>query len=94
MKVGVYHRLLESELSCCHILHIVFHFKERPGTEVWVDLDKRQIPLLLNYAQCKLQKGETGPCINHCTEVLEKIDGNVSAKFIANIFSQRSIYYD
>ena len=57
-------------VHCCNL-------QERPGTESWVDLDKQQIPLLLNYAQCKLQQGETTLCINHCTEVLEKIDGQV-----------------
>ncbi|XP_004225865.2 AH receptor-interacting protein isoform X1 [Ciona intestinalis] len=49
--------------------------KERPGTDTWVDLDKQQIPLLLNYAQCKLNQDEYSVCITNCTEVLEKIDG-------------------
>ena len=60
--------------------------QERPGTEVWVDLDQKQIPLLLNYAQCKLNLGDYAACITHCTEVLEKIDGAVSKDRILELW--------
>ena len=52
-------------------------FKERPGTEEWLQFDRQQIPLLLNHAQCKLLAGDCSNCISNCTEVLDKIDGMV-----------------
>lgn len=66
-------------ISCLKHLQM----KERPGTEVWEKFDREQIPLLLNYAQCKLLQKDYTTCINNCTEVLEKIEGgdNVKALF-------------
>ena len=52
--------------------------QERPGTESWIALDEQQIPLLLNYAQCKLNRQLTQECIASCSEVLEKLNGSVS----------------
>nr|CAB3220763.1 AH receptor-interacting protein [Phallusia mammillata] len=78
-------KILEAEKKYANGIGCLKHLqiKERPGTETWVDLDNQQIPLLLNFAQCKLNQGEYQVCITHCTEVLEKIDGadNVKALF-------------
>lgn len=54
--------------------------KERPGTPDWCSLDEKQIPLLLNHAQCNLTLGYYQEVINNCTEVLEKIDGHNNLK--------------
>jgi len=68
-----------SAISCLKHLQL----KERPGTGPWSELDQKQIPLLLNHAQCKLMKSDYQECITNCTEVLNKIDGadNVKALF-------------
>lgn len=55
--------------------------QERPGTPDWCSLDEKQIPLLLNHAQCNLKLGIYAEVINNCTEVLEKIDGQVWKEF-------------
>uniref|UniRef100_H2YH26 AIP/AIPL N-terminal FKBP-type PPIase domain-containing protein n=1 Tax=Ciona savignyi TaxID=51511 RepID=H2YH26_CIOSA len=78
-------KIAEAEKKYANAIGCLKHLqiKERPGTDSWVDLDKKQIPLLLNYAQCKLNQNEFSVCITNCTEVLEKIDGtdNVKALF-------------
>lgn len=54
---------------------------EKPGDEEWNALNKMKIPLLLNYSQCKLHKGEYYQVIEHCSTVLKEDPGNVKALF-------------
>jgi len=72
-------KFYKKAISCLKHLQM----KERPGTEKWVSMDRQQIPLMLNYAQCKLNGGDCTTCIHICTEVLDKVEGadNVKAYF-------------
>ncbi|KAK7485440.1 hypothetical protein BaRGS_00023388 [Batillaria attramentaria] len=45
---------------------------EKPGDPEWVELDKKKIPLLLNYSQCKLLTEDYYTAITHTTDVLKK----------------------
>ncbi|KAK7087526.1 AH receptor-interacting protein-like [Littorina saxatilis] len=45
---------------------------EKPGDEDWIEVDKKKIPFLLNYAQCKLLEGDYYTVITHLTDVLKK----------------------
>ncbi|KAI8491807.1 Aryl-hydrocarbon-interacting protein-like 1 [Branchiostoma belcheri] len=55
--------------------------REKPGDADWMSLDNRKIPLLLNYAQCKLILGDYYPVIEHTTTVLTRDERNVKAYF-------------
>lgn len=57
-----------------YVYKAAFH-RERKGDEEWVVLNKIKLPILLNYAQCKLIKGEYYPVIEHCSTVLEHDPG-------------------
>ena len=50
-------------------------FREKPQDAEWLDLRSRKVPLLLNFAQCKLSKKEYYSVIEHTTEVLESDPG-------------------
>lgn len=54
---------------------------EKPGDEVWQNLNKIQIPLLLNFCQCKLLSKEYYTVIEHCNTVLKHQPDNVKALF-------------
>lgn len=45
--------------------------REKPHDDEWSDLMKIKVPLLLNYAQCKLLKEDYYAVIVHCTDVLK-----------------------
>ncbi|TRY70478.1 hypothetical protein TCAL_10314 [Tigriopus californicus] len=55
--------------------------REKPNDEDWVKLRDAKIPLLLNFAQCRLSENDYYPVIEHCTEVLETDPDNVKARF-------------
>lgn len=55
--------------------------REKPGEEEWLDLEKLKIPILLNYAQCKLVKKDYYPVIEYTSTVLEKDPSNIKALF-------------
>ncbi|CAB3227157.1 unnamed protein product [Arctia plantaginis] len=55
--------------------------RERKGDEEWETLNKIKLPILLNYAQCKLIKGEYYPVIEHCSTVLEYDRDNEKALY-------------
>lgn len=54
---------------------------EKPNDEEWLSLNKMKIPLLLNFAQCKLMKKEYYSVIEHCTTVLKSEPDNVKALY-------------
>nr|CAI5859102.1 unnamed protein product [Callosobruchus analis] len=55
--------------------------KEKPYDTDWTNLDKQKVPILLNYAQCKLFEGDYYAVIEHCTNVLKSDKENVKAYF-------------
>ncbi|XP_013194856.2 aryl-hydrocarbon-interacting protein-like 1 [Amyelois transitella] len=64
-------------ISICEQLMI----RERKTDDEWINLNKIKLPILLNYAQCKLIKGEFYPVIEHCTNVLTYDPDNEKALF-------------
>ncbi|XP_011309028.1 AH receptor-interacting protein [Fopius arisanus] len=54
---------------------------EKPHDEDWTTLNRMKIPLLLNFAQCKLLKKEYYAVIEHCTSVLKIDPDNVKALY-------------
>ncbi|XP_024945204.1 AH receptor-interacting protein isoform X2 [Cephus cinctus] len=54
---------------------------EKPNDEDWLALNEMKIPILLNYAQCKLLNKEYYDVIEHCTTVLKSDPGNVKALY-------------
>ncbi|GAB1604584.1 AH receptor-interacting protein-like [Argonauta hians] len=54
---------------------------EKPGDEAWQSLNKMQIPLLLNFSQCKLVSEDYYSVITHCDTVLKYDPDNVKALF-------------
>ncbi|XP_050301435.1 AH receptor-interacting protein [Anthonomus grandis grandis] len=55
--------------------------KEKPHDVEWNALNTQKLPLLLNFAQCKLNEKDFYPVITHCTEVLKYDKDNVKAYF-------------
>lgn len=55
--------------------------KEKPHDIEWNQLNEQKLPILLNFAQCKLHEGDYYPVITHCTEVLQYDKENVKAYF-------------
>lgn len=53
--------------------------REKPKEEEWNDLAKVKVPLLLNYAQCKLIEKDFYRAIENCTEVLSYEPENLKA---------------
>ena len=54
--------------------------REKPEDDEWLELRRVKTPILLNFAQCKLSKGEFYEVIEHCDEAL-KDDPGKSSKF-------------
>lgn len=54
---------------------------EKPNDEEWLSLNQMKIPLLLNYAQCKLLNKEYYSVIEHCSTVLKTEPDNVKALY-------------
>lgn len=55
--------------------------KEKPHDVEWLALAAIKVPLLLNYAQCRLLDRDYYAVIEHCTEVLDLDKDNVKALF-------------
>lgn len=55
--------------------------KEQPKSETWYGIAKRKVPLLLNYAQCKLLMQDYAETVRHATSVLEIEPENVKALY-------------
>ncbi|GFY75749.1 AH receptor-interacting protein [Trichonephila inaurata madagascariensis] len=55
--------------------------REKPGDPEWLDLEKLKIPILSNYAQCKLLQKDYYSVIEFTTTILEKDKNNVKALF-------------
>ena len=55
--------------------------RERPKSTEWEAVEQRKVPLLLNYSQCLLLKGDFAEVIRHTTTVLGADEKNVKALF-------------
>lgn len=55
--------------------------KEKPQSEEWYAIANKKVPLLLNYAQCKLLGEDYAEVIRHTTSVLEIDPGNIKALY-------------
>lgn len=55
--------------------------KEKAHSDEWNRIEEKKVPLLLNYAQCKLIMTEYAEVIRHTTTVLEFDSNNVKALF-------------
>ena len=56
--------------------HIVY--REKPGSDEQRLLDEQKVPLLLNFSQCQLIKGDWYQVIQHTTDVLKICPGKLS----------------
>lgn len=54
---------------------------EKPNEEEWLLLNEMKVPLLLNYAQCKLLNKEYYSVIKHCTTILKTEPDNIKALY-------------
>lgn len=63
-------------------------FSEKPHDVEWNALEKQKIPILLNFAQCKLMEEDFYAVIEHCTSVIQSDNGikNCFLKFQQYIF--------
>lgn len=50
-------------------------FSEKPHDVEWNELEKQKIPILLNFAQCKLLEGDYYAVIEHCNSVITSDKG-------------------
>ncbi|KAL1517557.1 hypothetical protein ABEB36_001307 [Hypothenemus hampei] len=55
--------------------------KEKPHDLEWNTLNEQKLPILLNFAQCKLNEKDYYSVITHCTEVLKYDKDNVKGYF-------------
>ncbi|CAH4028348.1 AH receptor-interacting protein [Pieris brassicae] len=55
--------------------------RERKKDEEWITLNNLKLPILLNYAQCKLLKDDYYAVLEHCNTVLEHDKDNVKALY-------------
>lgn len=55
--------------------------REKPKSDAWKSIEEKKVPLLLNYAQCKLLLQDYAEVIRHTSTVLEFDKTNVKALF-------------
>ena len=55
--------------------------KEKPDTEAWQKIESDKVPLLLNYAQCKMSSQDYHDVIRHISSALEIDSNNVKAYY-------------
>ena len=55
--------------------------RKKPKSDEWEAIERRKVPLLLNYSQCMLLKGDFAEVIRHTTTVLEVDRDNIKALF-------------
>ena len=70
---SIKHKPLKVTPLCLLIMQCVAlsSSREKPQDDEWAALKRHQVPLLLNFSQCKLSLEEYKPVIDHCTEVLD-----------------------
>lgn len=82
----VVHVVIKSEMHYYRLITYLLKgmclclFQERPGDEIWTNLDKMITPLLLNYCQCMLLQGQYYEVIEYCSSLLFKYEGKHSVQ--------------
>lgn len=79
-KAGDYHKAVEKYFEALSYLEEL-SIREKPQSEDWREVMTKKVPLLLNYAQCKLLLKDYADVIRHTTTVLEFEPDNVKALF-------------
>lgn len=70
MKCKIENNLIDLAFNPC--LHCNTEcLREKPRDVEWNELNAMKLPLLLNYAQCKLLMEDYYAVIEHCSSVLE-----------------------
>lgn len=55
--------------------------KEKPGEEEWKELENQRLPLLSNFAQCRLTLKDYYAVITYTTQIIEKDPKNIKSFF-------------
>lgn len=73
----------EAETVYCQAIGLCdqLMLRERKGDEDWIKYNEMRLPILLNYAQCRLVKGDYYSVIEHCTTILQFDEDNEKALF-------------
>lgn len=56
--------------------------REKPQDTEWLELFDKKKPVLLNYAQCKINVHEFYPAIEYCTEILKQDPGRLTSELL------------
>lgn len=56
--------------------------REKPQDTEWLELFDKKKPVLLNYAQCKINVHEFYPAIEYCTEILKQDPGRLTSEIL------------
>ena len=69
------------------IFFFLFGYREKPEDKEWLEFRSQKLPLLLNFAQCKLSQKDYYAVIEHTSEVIEADHGNyLEKKASLNVF--------
>jgi hypothetical protein len=68
----------QSNVGINNLITFIVFIREKPRDIEWNELNAKKIPLLLNYAQCKLLLQDYYAVIEHCTTVLEFDPGELN----------------
>lgn len=79
-RAGEYHRAAEKYFEALSYLEEMV-IKEKPQSDEWNRIEEKKVPLLLNFAQCKLLMEDYAEAIRHTTAVLEFESKNVKALY-------------
>uniref|UniRef100_A0A1A9W8Z5 AIP/AIPL N-terminal FKBP-type PPIase domain-containing protein n=1 Tax=Glossina brevipalpis TaxID=37001 RepID=A0A1A9W8Z5_9MUSC len=79
-KSGDYEKAEECYRQAVSIIEQLM-LKEKPHDIEWLELAKLKIPVLLNYAQCRLLSNDYYAVIEHCNEILQLDPDNVKAYY-------------
>ena len=79
-KGGEYEKAAEKYFEALEYLETL-SMKEKPHSDSWNSFEEKKVPLLLNYAQCKLIMKDYAEVIRHTSTVLEFDPNNVKALY-------------
>lgn len=79
-KIGEYQKAADKYFEALSYLEEL-SIREKPQSDPWNRIEEKKVPLLLNYAQCKLLVEDYAEVIRHTTTVLEFDRNNVKALF-------------
>ena len=79
-RAGEYHKAADKYFEALSYLEEMI-VKEKPQSGEWNSIQEKKVPLLLNFAQCKLLMEDFVEAIRHTTSVLEFDGTNVKALY-------------